>query len=110
MKYVISNSQLTDVLLKERIDEVRKILIKHLYEFSPCDYMPDVEEENDDFVDYFSEVISSMMGDIIKDLKLSMPKDTEEYESVYIGITDSIFDIFYDEVKEDFDDHIENLC
>lgn len=108
MKYILTESQFVKLAVKRRLRGIRKIIGETLAEFDPCEY----DEDNDGpgFVEYFGDVIFEAMDKIIEDINVHMPFDAEQEDEIRESLSDIIFEIYYDEVKGDYDDHIRDLC
>ena len=108
MKFIITESQIVDMVFKRRFGRIDELVDKKMRYYPPCDYTYDPYYG---FYDYYGDVRNAVIYEIVTDdLKLSWGDDMEKIDNFSESANEWMFEPFYDKVKGYFDGAMEKGC
>ena len=104
MKYIITESQLVNIVIRRRLNKIKELFTKRMTAYPPCDY-----DYEDGFIDYFADVRWSIV-DVLLDELPQYNVDTDEGELLLDELHDIINNMVYQEAKDFYNGVIEMGC
>ena len=107
MKFILTESQFVDLFFKRRFARIDELVDKAMRYNSPCDYM----YGEMGWSDYYGDVRNSVIHTTIDDIGLSWEMENmSKIDDLSESMNEWMFEVFYDEVKEYFDNYINGGC
>ena len=105
---VINESQFIDLFFKRRFVRIDELVDKMMRYYPPCDYTYDPYYA---FFDYYGDVRNSVIRIVIEDVGLSWEdEDMVKIEDLSESMNEWMHEVFFDKVKEYFDNVINEGC
>ena len=109
MKIIITESQFSDLFIKRRFARLDQLVDEKMRYYPPCDYTYDPYYA---FHDYYGDVRNGVIYEFItEDLNLGWDENhMTEIDDLSEILFEKLYEIFYDKVKEYYDNTLEEGC